>query len=194
MNGYRDYCAGVDEVGRGPLAGAVFAAAVVLDPDKDIPGLRDSKALSHKQRTELDEEIRAKAIGWSIAVASVGEIDRINILWASMLAMQRAVAGLHCSVTRVIVDGNRCPEFACPAEALVKGDTLVPAIMAASIIAKVARDLDMVRKDRIYPEYGLARNKGYATRFHLDALRKHGPTRIHRLSFAPCRQGELLFE
>ena len=194
MNGYRDYCAGVDEVGRGPLAGAVFAAAVVLDPDKDIPGLRDSKALSHKQRTELDEEIRAKAIGWSIAVASVGEIDRINILWASMLAMQRAVAGLHCSVTRVIVDGNRCPEFACPAEALVKGDTLVPAIMAASIIAKVARDLDMVRKDRIYPEYGLARNKGYATRFHLDALRKHGPTRIHRLSFAPSRQGELLFE
>jgi len=187
----REYCAGVDEVGRGPLAGAVFAAAVVLDPFVAIDGLRDSKLLSRKRRGELDVVIREKAVAWSIASADVAEIDRINILQASLLAMQRAVAGLRCPVDYVLVDGNRTPAFDCPSDYLVKGDDKFDAIRAASIIAKVARDREMERLDTLYPDYGLARHKGYATRYHLDALRKYGPSKVHRMSFGPCRQKEL---
>ncbi|MCB1693154.1 MAG: ribonuclease HII [Pseudomonadales bacterium] len=186
-----EFCAGVDEVGRGPLAGAVFAAAVVLDPFSRIDGLSDSKAMTAKQREALDEEIKACAVSWCIAFADVREIDRINILQASMLAMQRAVRGLNCPVDHVMVDGNRTPDFGCPADYLVKGDAKFDAIKAASIIAKVARDREMTALDELYPGYGLARHKGYPTPEHLAALRELGPSRIHRMSFAPCRQMEL---
>jgi ribonuclease HII len=184
---WREYCAGVDEVGRGPLAGAVYAAAVVLDPFVVIDGLRDSKALTANRREALDVLIRDRAVGWCIASASIEEIDEINILQASMLAMQRAVAGLDLAVDFVMVDGNRTPSFPCPAEWLVKGDTKLDAIKAASIIAKVARDAEMLRLDELYPVYGFARHKGYPTAMHLEALREHGPSKVHRLSFAPCR-------
>ena len=184
---WREYCAGVDEVGRGPLAGAVYAAAVVLDPFVVIDGLRDSKALTANRREALDVLIRDRAVGWCIASASIEEIDEINILQASMLAMQRAVAGLDLAVDFVMVDGNRTPSFPCPAEWLVKGDTKFDAIKAASIIAKVARDAEMLRLDELYPVYGFARHKGYPTAMHLEALREHGPSKVHRLSFAPCR-------
>jgi ribonuclease HII len=183
----REYFAGVDEVGRGPLAGAVYAAAVVLDPFIRLDGLRDSKLLSEKRRNELDLVIRKKALDYCVSSADVGEIDEINILQASMLAMERAVAGLNIAVDFVIVDGNRIPNLACEAEWLIKGDSKSDAIKAASIIAKVARDNEMKRLDRIYPEYGLARHKGYPTRAHLESLKRHGPSPIHRLSFAPCR-------
>jgi ribonuclease HII len=186
-----EFCAGVDEVGRGPLAGAVFAAAVVLNPFRGIEGLRDSKLLSDKRRKALDPVIKEEAIAWSIARADVNEIDEINILQASLLAMQRAVSNLACRVDHILVDGNRCPEFGCPADYLVKGDDKFDAIRAASIIAKVARDKEMERLDEIYPEYGLAQHKGYPTPAHLAALRKHGPCAVHRMSFAPCRQHEL---
>jgi len=184
---WREYCAGVDEVGRGPLAGAVYAAAVVLDPFVVIDGLRDSKALTANRREALDVLIRDRAVGWCIASASIEEIDEINILQASMLAMQRAVAGLDLAVDFVMVDGNRTPSFPCPAEWLVKGDTKLDAIKAASIIAKVARDAEMLRLDELYPVYGFARHKGYPTAMHLEALREHGHSKVHRLSFAPCR-------
>lgn len=180
--------AGVDEVGRGPLAGAVFAAAVVLHPLVHIQGLRDSKQLSEKKRTLLDKEIRTKALDFCVAKADVSEIDDINILQASMLAMQRAVAGLTVAVDIALVDGNRIPELPCPAEWLVKGDSKSSAIKAASIIAKVARDTEMIALDEKYPEYGLARHKGYPTSAHLQALKKYGPSPVHRISFAPCRQ------
>lgn len=183
----REFVAGVDEVGRGPLAGAVVAAAVVLDPFSRIDGLRDSKQLSEKRRIELDLEIREKAISWCVARAEVEEIDEINILQASMLAMKRAVQGLDVEVDFVIVDGNRLPELSGPAEWLIKGDAKNDAIKAASIIAKVARDSEMVTLDEKYPEYGLARHKGYPTAAHLAALKTHGPSPIHRMSFAPCR-------
>ena len=183
----REYFAGVDEVGRGPLAGAVYAAAVVLDPFIRLDGLRDSKLLSEKRRNELDLVIRKKALDYCVASADVGEIDEINILQASMLAMERAVSGLNIAVDFVIVDGNRIPNLACEAEWLIKGDSKSDAIKAASIIAKVARDNEMKRLDRIYPEYGLAQHKGYPTRAHLETLKRHGPSPIHRLSFAPCR-------
>ena len=186
-----EYCAGVDEVGRGPLAGAVFAAAVVLDPFTGIEGLRDSKRLTAKRRTSLDQVIREQAIAFCIARADVTEIDEINILQATLKAMQRAVKGLSVRVDFVLVDGNRTPGFDCESEWLVKGDTKFDAIKAASIIAKVARDKEMVTLDETYPLYGLARHKGYATAFHLDALKKHGPSPVHRMSFAPCRQREL---
>lgn len=186
-----EFCAGVDEVGRGPLAGAVFAAAVVLDPFDVIDGLRDSKQLTVKQRIELDGVIRERALAFCVARADVDEIDRINILQASLLAMKRAVAGLGCPVDHVWVDGNRVPDFGLPADYLVKGDARCDVIKAASIIAKVARDREMEELDALYPNYGLARHKGYATRFHLDALRKYGPSAVHRMSFAPCRQREL---
>lgn len=186
-----EYCAGVDEVGRGPLAGAVFAAAVVLDPFRRIEGLRDSKLLSEKRRKALDSVIKEEAVAWSIARADVEEIDEINILQASLLAMQRAASGLSCRVDHILVDGNRCPEFGCPADYLVKGDDKFDAIRAASIIAKVARDTEMERLDEIYPQYGLAQHKGYPTQAHLAALREHGPSAVHRMSFAPCRQKEL---
>ena len=180
--------AGVDEVGRGPLAGAVYAAAVVLDPLQDIDGLRDSKQLTAKRREALDEIIRRQSIAYSIARAEVAEIDEINILQATMLAMQRAVSGLSIKVDFVWVDGNRSPEFDCDSQWLIKGDTKLDSIKAASIIAKVARDKEMDRLDTKYPVYGLARHKGYPTAFHLAALREYGPSPIHRMSFAPCRK------
>jgi len=183
----REYFAGVDEVGRGPLAGAVYAAAVVLDPFIRLDGLRDSKQLSEKRRNDLDLVIREKALAYCVASANVSEIDEINILQASMLAMERAVSGLGITVDFVIVDGNRIPDLNCDAEWLIKGDSKSDAIKAASIIAKVARDNEMKRLDQIYPEYGLAQHKGYPTRAHLEALKRHGPSPIHRLSFAPCR-------
>lgn len=185
---FRELCAGVDEVGRGPLAGAVVAAAVVLDPFFAIEGLSDSKLLSPKQREVLEGKIKYHAIAWAVGQANVVEIDRMNILQASMLAMQRAVAGLGVHVDHVLVDGNRCPKFGCPADWLVKGDARLDAIKAASIIAKVARDREMVALDRRYPDYGLARHKGYPTRAHLAALKKFGPSEIHRMSFAPCNR------
>ena len=180
-----EYIAGVDEVGRGPLAGAVLAAAVILDPIYSIEGLRDSKQLTEKRRRALDVEIRARALDFCIARAEVDEIDEINILNASMLAMQRAVQGLKLPVEIALVDGNRLPVLPCPAEYLVKGDTKSDVIKAASIIAKVARDDEMIELDAKFPEYGLAQHKGYPTAAHLDALRRHGPSPIHRLSFGP---------
>ncbi|MBT4493226.1 MAG: ribonuclease HII [Gammaproteobacteria bacterium] len=184
----REYVAGVDEVGRGPLAGAVMAAAVILNPFVAIKGLRDSKSLSAKRRDQLDIEIREKAVCFCIARAEVAEIDEINILQASMLAMQRAVAGLDVLPDFVLVDGNRIPDLPVQAEWLIKGDAKYDAIKAASIIAKVARDAEMVELDERYPEYGLAQHKGYPTAAHLEALRQYGPSPIHRMSFAPCRQ------
>jgi ribonuclease HII len=184
---WREYCAGVDEVGRGPLAGAVYAAAVILDPFAPMPGLRDSKALSEARRDALDIVIRTHALAYCIASASIEEIDRINILQASLLAMQRAVAGLNHTVDFVMVDGNRTPGFACPSEWLIKGDSKFDAIKAASIIAKVARDREMQRLDKLYPVYGFAQHKGYPTPAHLAALKVHGPSSVHRMSFAPCR-------
>jgi ribonuclease HII len=184
---WREYCAGVDEVGRGPLAGAVYAAAVILDPFAPMPGLRDSKALSETRRDALDVVIRAQALAYCVASASIKEIDRINILQASLLAMQRAVAGLNHTVDFVMVDGNRTPGFACPSEWLIKGDSKFDAIKAASIIAKVARDREMQRLDKLYPAYGFAQHKGYPTPAHLAALQTHGPCVVHRMSFAPCR-------
>ncbi|MDA0789716.1 MAG: ribonuclease HII [Proteobacteria bacterium] len=186
-----EYCAGVDEVGRGPLAGAVYAAAVVLDPFRPIAGLADSKALSASRREALDQVIRGQAIDFAVARAEVREIDRMNILKASLLAMQRAVAALNVPLDFVLVDGNRVPALHCPAEYLVKGDGRVDAIKAASIIAKVARDAEMRLLDEQFPGYGLAEHKGYPTPDHLAALRRHGPSPVHRMSFAPCRQREL---
>ncbi len=180
--------AGIDEVGRGPLAGAVYAAAVVLEPFVEITGLKDSKKLSEKKRQALDEVIRERALAFSIARAEVEEIDQINILQASMLAMQRAFEGLNVTVDYALVDGNRIPTLDCQAHALVKGDSKCESIMAASILAKVARDEEMKRLDRLYPEYGLAGHKGYPTAAHIEAIRKHGPSPIHRLSFGPCRE------
>ena len=180
--------AGVDEAGRGPLAGPVTAAAVILDPQAPIPGLRDSKRLTAPRREVLEGLIRARALAWSVATASVEEIDRLNILGATLLAMQRAVAGLGQVPARVLVDGNRCPSLSCPVEALIGGDDRVPAISAASILAKVARDRELVRLDAQYPGYGLARHKGYPTREHLAALRLLGPSPIHRRSFRPVRE------
>ena len=183
----REYVAGVDEVGRGPLAGAVYAAAVILNPFVAIPGLRDSKKLSEKQRLVLDRSIREQAIAFAVASADVAEIDSINILQASMLAMQRAVNALTVTPDFVVVDGNRTPELDVDSEWLVKGDSKHDAIKAASILAKVARDEEMKRLDLAYPGYGLSQHKGYPTASHLDALRVHGPSPVHRMSFAPCR-------
>ena len=176
---------GVDEVGRGPLAGPVVAAAVILDASKPIEGLRDSKKLSEKKRTSLNEEIREKALCWSIARAEVEEIDNINILQASLLAMQRAVTGLAITPQHAMIDGNKIPRLSCSAEAIVGGDNLVDCISAASIIAKVERDNEMIQLDSEYPGYGLAKHKGYPTKAHLEALQQLGVTRIHRRSFAP---------
>lgn len=180
--------AGVDEVGRGPLAGPVYAAAVILDPCRNICGLADSKALTTIRREGLDAEIRANAIAWSLGVASVDEIDSINILQASLLAMQRAVAALSCVPCLVLVDGNRCPRLDFPSTAIIKGDQKVNAISAASIIAKVARDRHMCMLDGVYPGYGFAGHKGYPTPAHVRALQTLGVSPIHRRSFAPVRQ------
>jgi len=179
---------GVDEVGRGPLAGPVVAAAVVLDPARRIEGLADSKKLTPARREALFHEIREKAVAWSLGRAEVEEIDRINILQASLLAMQRAVEALSLDVDHALVDGNRLPKLPCSAEAIVGGDGIEPCISAASIVAKVSRDREMVQLDRRYPGYGLARHKGYPTRQHLEALRALGVTEIHRRSFAPVRK------
>lgn len=182
-----DLLCGVDEAGRGPLCGPVVAAAVILDPARPIAGLADSKKLSEKRRNALAIEIREKALAWCIAEASVAEIDRLNILHATMLAMQRAVAGLAVVPARVQVDGNRCPRLDLPCEAVVKGDSLVAEISAASILAKTARDALLVELDRRYPQYGLAGHKGYPTAAHLAALKAHGACEIYRTSFGPVR-------
>lgn len=177
--------AGVDEVGRGPLAGPVVAAAVILDPARPIAGLADSKTLSPLRREQLATEIRAKARAWALGRAEVAEIDRLNILQASLLAMQRAIAALSIVPEQALVDGNRCPPLACPCRAIVKGDATVPAISAASILAKVARDAEMGELHERYPRYGFAQHKGYPTAAHRDALRRFGPCPEHRRSFAP---------
>lgn len=188
LNLNTDLVAGVDEVGRGPLAGPVVAAAVILDPEKPIAGLADSKALTEKQRDALFPQICENALAWAIGRADVNEIDELNILWASMLAMQRAVEALVIPPEHVLVDGNRCPKLPCPATAVVKGDSRVPAIAAASIIAKVTRDREMVELDRQYPGYGLADHKGYPTKAHVKALEQQGVTLIHRKSFGPVKR------
>ncbi|MES9936978.1 MAG: ribonuclease HII [Sedimenticola sp.] len=180
--------AGVDEVGRGPLAGPVVAAAVILDPDTVIEGLADSKKLTEKRRELLDEEIKRSALAWSLGRAEVHEIDELNILQASLLAMQRAVEGLSVPPHHALVDGNRCPRLHCTAEAVVGGDNSVPVISAASIIAKVARDREMVALDEQYPGYGLARHKGYPTKVHMEALATLGVSEIHRRSFGPVKR------
>lgn len=179
--------AGVDEVGRGPLCGAVVTAAVILDPARPILGLNDSKKLSEARRELLFDEIREKALSWCIARAEVEEIDRLNILHATMLAMQRAVEGLSVTPRLALIDGNRCPKLEVPSAPVVKGDSRVPAIAAASILAKVSRDREMLEMDRLYPGYGIAGHKGYPTPVHLEALIRLGPTPIHRRSFAPVR-------
>lgn len=179
--------AGVDEVGRGPLCGAVVTAAVILDPQRPIAGLNDSKKLSERRREALFDEIREKALAWCIARAEVEEIDQLNILHATMLAMQRAVAGLSVKPRLALIDGNRCPVLDVPSAAVVKGDARVPAIAAASILAKVSRDREMCELDLRYPGYGLSSHKGYPTPMHLAALKRLGVSPIHRKSFAPVR-------
>jgi ribonuclease HII len=178
---------GVDEAGRGPLAGPVFAAAVILDPARPIAGLRDSKKLSEAQRDALAIEIKAKALSWSIAQSSEQEIDTLNILQATMLAMRRAVEGLPTQPTLALIDGNRCPVMAVRAEAIVKGDDKVPAISAASILAKTARDAALLELHRQYPQYAFDQHKGYPTALHLERLRAHGVSPVHRRSYAPVR-------
>ena len=179
--------AGVDEVGRGPLCGDVVTAAVILDPARPISGLNDSKKLTEKRREALFVEIQEKALSFCIARASVSEIDEINILQASLLAMHRAVAGLSVQPEYVLVDGNKVPKWPYKAEAVVKGDSRVPAIAAASILAKVTRDREMVGFDSVYPGYGMAGHKGYPTKVHMEALQRLGVTPIHRRSYAPVR-------
>ena len=179
---------GVDEAGRGPLAGPVVAAAVILDPANPIDGLNDSKKLSEKRRELLYTEIREKALAWCVGRAEVEEIDAINILQASLLAMKRAVEGLSLQPDHALVDGNKLPELPCGATAIVGGDASEPCISAASILAKVTRDREMIEMDALYPGYGLARHKGYPTRIHLQALQERGVSEIHRRSFAPVRR------
>ena len=180
--------AGVDEAGRGPLAGPVVAAAVILDPRQGIAGLADSKKLTARRREQLFDQIQDKALCCAIGQAGVEEIDRLNILQATLLAMQRAVAGLRLVPARVLVDGNRLPRLPMLAEAIIGGDAKVPAISAASILAKVHRDRWCEQIDAEYPQYGFAAHKGYGTAAHLAALRQHGPTPWHRRSFAPVAQ------
>ena len=176
---------GVDEAGRGPLAGPVYAAAVILDPARVIAGLADSKTLSEPRRLALAEQIHRHALAWSVASASVEEIDALNILQASLLAMCRAVEGLSIVPDEVLVDGNRCPAVRQPVKAIVRGDSKVPSISAASILAKTARDAEMLRLHALYPQYGLNRHKGYPTALHIAALDRHGVSEIHRRSYAP---------
>lgn len=183
--------AGVDEVGRGPLAGPVVAAAVILDPDQPIEGLADSKKLSEAKREQLSIEIRKKALAWSIARADIEEIDRINILQASLLAMKRAVESLSRQPTLALIDGNKLPDLNCQMEAIIKGDSKEACISAASIIAKVSRDQEMVAMEELYPGYGFAKHKGYPTKQHRDAIQELGITPIHRKSYAPIQR--LLF-
>jgi ribonuclease HII len=182
-----DLC-GVDEAGRGPLAGAVYAAAVMLDPAKPIAGLNDSKKLSEKARERLAFIIKSESLAWAVAYSTVEEIDRLNILQATLLAMQRAVAGLKVQPQVVWVDGNRCPDWEYLSRAIVEGDALVPAISAASILAKTARDAAMRELHARYPQYNFAGHKGYGTAAHLKAIRQHGPCPEHRQSFSPVKQ------
>jgi ribonuclease HII len=186
---YPDYqlIAGVDEVGRGPLVGAVVTAAVILDPNNPIEGLTDSKKLTEKKRESLSIEIKEKALAWSIARADAHEVDELNILHATMLAMTRAIARLPVQPEFVLIDGNRCPELPMPSEALVKGDLRVAEISAASILAKVHRDNEMKELDLVYPEFGFAKHKGYPTKLHFEMLAKYGPTPQHRQSFKPVK-------
>ena len=185
--------AGVDEAGRGPLAGPVVAAAVILDPDRRLRGLRDSKVLTPVERERLAVKIRANAIAWAVGFADVGEIDTLNILRASLLAMRRAVHALAVAPTEALVDGNQCPELDCPVYAIVKGDRDIASISAASIIAKTTRDAMLVELDRVYPVYGFAQHKGYSTREHIAALNRHGPCPAHRRFFAPVAQSSFDF-
>ncbi len=184
--------AGVDEAGRGPLAGPVIAAAVILDQTDMVAGLADSKILSEPRRERLAGLIREKALAYAIGRADHLEIDRLNILQASLLAMQRAIEGLSVMPEQALVDGNCCPETRCPVSAIIKGDQTEACISAASILAKVCRDQEMREMERKYPGYGFARHKGYPTRQHIQALAEHGPCPIHRRSFAPVQQS-LLF-
>lgn len=188
MRADQSLIAGVDEVGRGPLAGNVVAAAVILDPSRPIDGLRDSKKLSETKRKALDSEIREHALAFAICEASVEEIDTINILHASLLAMKRSVEALQVQPRHVLVDGNRLPNWAYSAEPVVGGDDIHAEIAAASILAKVYRDAQMLELHRQYPEYGLDRHKGYPTKLHLERLAEHGPTIYHRKSFAPVKR------
>lgn len=183
--------AGIDEVGRGCIAGAVFAAAVILDPDKPIIGLADSKKLSAKQRTSLAVTIKTNALSWAIGRCEPSEIDQINILQASLLAMQRAVSALTFLPTLAQVDGLYAPKIDCPCATFVKGDSLIPAISAAAILAKVARDAEMTFVDCVYPGYHFAQHKGYPTALHLSMVQQLGISPIHRRSFAPVKQVEL---
>ncbi|HNQ56804.1 MAG: ribonuclease HII [Burkholderiales bacterium] len=178
---------GVDEAGRGPLAGPVYAAAVILDPHNPLEGLADSKKLTEKARGRLAPLIRERALSWAVASASVEEIDALNILQATLLAMRRAITALSLQPGEVLIDGTQCPRIALPVRAVVKGDSSVPAISAASILAKTARDAEMLRLHALHPEYGLGRHKGYPTAAHLAALRKHGVIGIYRRSFGPVR-------
>jgi ribonuclease HII len=184
---------GVDEAGRGPLAGPVVAAAVILDPERPIPGLNDSKKLSEKKRIALAALIRERAIAWAVAEASVAEIDQINILQASLLAMQRAVAALSVKAESALIDGNRCPKLEIPAEAIIQGDGKIASIAAASILAKTDRDAGMLVLHAEYPQYGFDRHMGYPTAAHFKALEAHGVSPVHRRSFGPvARQLSLL--
>ena len=180
--------AGVDEVGRGPLVGAVVTAAVILDPANPIQGLMDSKKLTEKKRNALYDEIKEKAFCWAIGRAEPEEIDKLNILWATMKAMERAVAGLSITPDMVLVDGNRCPNLPMASQAVIKGDSLVQEISAASILAKVTRDREMEQLDKLYPDYGFAKHKGYPTAFHMEKLASLGATPYHRKSFAPVKR------
>jgi ribonuclease HII len=184
---------GVDEAGRGPLAGPVVAAAVILDPERPIPGLNDSKKLSEKKRIALAALIRERAIAWAVAETSVAEIDQINILQASLLAMQRAVAALSVKAESALIDGNRCPQLEIPAEAIIQGDGKIASIAAASILAKTVRDAGMLVLHAEYPQYGFDRHMGYPTAAHFKALEVHGASPVHRRSFGPvARQLSLL--
>lgn len=182
-----DIVCGVDEAGRGPLAGPVFAAAVILDPKRPIEGLKDSKQLTEARRNELAPRIKECALAWAIAECSHQEIDSLNILQATMLAMRRAVEALATVPTIALIDGNRCPPLSIKAHAIVEGDDKVHAISAASILAKTARDAALVALHEVYPQYGFDQHKGYSTPLHLERLREHGPCPVHRRSFAPVR-------
>lgn len=179
---------GIDEAGRGPLAGPVVAAAVILDPSMPIIGLGDSKQIAEKRRQRIAEEIKARSLAWSVGFATVEEIDRLNILQATFLAMVRAVAGLKVRPSHALIDGNRCPALECTAEAVVGGDATIPCISAASILAKVTRDEEMLKLHDLYPEFGLDRHKGYPTEEHRRAIAVHGIREIHRRSFGPVRE------
>jgi ribonuclease HII len=181
-------CAGVDEVGRGPLVGDVVTAAVILDPNNPIEGLNDSKKLSEKKRLALLPEIKEKALAWSVGRCSPQEIDELNILQATMVAMQRAIAGLSVQPDMALIDGNRVPDLPMAGQAVVKGDLRVAEISAASIIAKVVRDQEMEELDKLHPEFGFAKHKGYPTKAHFEAIEKHGVTEHYRKSFKPVKR------